>query len=52
MPLGTDSVVTNWTEELKDKKLILPIAPLYRIDELLRVEANAVFEDDLDMLDI
>jgi hypothetical protein len=44
--------VTNWTQELKKQKLILPVAPLYGIDELLRVEADAVFEDDLDILDI
>jgi hypothetical protein len=36
----------------KEVKLILPVAPLHRIDELPRVEADAVFEDDFDVLDI
>jgi len=37
---------------VEKQKLILPVAPLHRIDELLRVEADTVFEDDLDILDI
>jgi hypothetical protein len=31
---------------------VLPVASLYRVDELLGVVPDAVFEDDLDILNI